>query len=532
MNWQNLHRNVSSQWMGLKILMITIIAFGVFFRLTNLDHQIYWHDEVFTSIRISGYTATEITERLYQGQILETNDLKIYQQANPKKTLGDVIQGLAIEDPQHPPLYFILSHGWNQLLGSSVAVKRALPALISLFIFPSLYWFCLELFSSPVTGWVAMGIVSVSPFHVLFAQEDREYSLWTVTILLSSAALLRSMRQNTKSSWGLYAVTLSLGFYSFLFTAFVAISQGIYVILTEKFRSTRRFIYYCLASILSIIAFLPWVGVVVAGLSTIQGSTSWMTDTPATLTNPSSFITLINKFIYGLNLVFVDPSINYRLKKIIILSLVMAGCYCLYKNHRKPAFLYLITLIIFPLLALIIPDLLLGGNRSTVYRYLIPVYLGIEITIASLLTDWVYHPQLKTWQHNLGRFIMVTILSMGIWSCMINSQNQVPWNKDRAQNKYDPQIAEIINDSPSALVISDSGLGDILALSYLLNSQVKYQLITPAQINQLKNLHSFTSVFLVYPSAELQSQLDLIHDVSKFIRVESIPVPRLWKLLS
>lgn len=45
-----------------------------------------------------------------------------------------------------------------------------------------------------------MALIAVSPFHVLYAQEAREYSLWTVTILLSSAALLRAMRVKTKLS--------------------------------------------------------------------------------------------------------------------------------------------------------------------------------------------------------------------------------------------------------------------------------------------------------------------------------------------
>lgn len=532
MNWKNCLRNLLMNLTPFRGLIIIVICWGIFFRFTHLDTQIYWHDEVFTAIRVSGYTATEIHEKIYQGQLLTLEDLHTYQQPNLDKNLGDVIQGLAIEDPQHPPLYFLISRGWQQLFGSSIIVKRTLPALLSLLIFPSVYWLCLELFSSSLTGWVAMAMIAVSPFHVLFAQEDRQYSLWGVIVVLSSAALLWAMRRNSKMSWGVYALTLSLGFYTFLFTLLVAVSHGIYVMIQERFRLSGRGIAYGISSILAGMSFLPWIMVVMAGLSTIQGSTSWMTQTPGTPANPSNFIILIDKFIYGINLIFVDPSLNYRFKKLIIVCLLTAGISLLYKNHRHPAFFHLITFITFPFLALIIPDLILGGNRSTVYRYLIPIYLGIQVTIASLLTDWIHHPRLKNWQQNLGRFVLVMILSMGIVSCVINSQNQVPWSKDRAQNKYDPQIAQIINNSPAALVISDGGLGDILSLSYLLNPQVKYQLITPAQVDQLEHLDSFSAIFLLDPSPELQSQLDLVSGVPEFVPVEQVPVPRLWQFLS
>ncbi|NER30255.1 MAG: hypothetical protein F6J89_22180 [Symploca sp. SIO1C4] len=69
--------------------------------------------------------------------------------------------------------------------------------------------------------------MAVSPFQVLYAQEAREYSLWTVTILLSTAALLKAMRSPSHSSWGIYTVSLTLGFYKTILSTLVAMGQGI-----------------------------------------------------------------------------------------------------------------------------------------------------------------------------------------------------------------------------------------------------------------------------------------------------------------
>jgi uncharacterized membrane protein len=88
-------------------------------------------------------------------------------------------------------------------------------------------------------GWIAVLLVASSPFHVLYAQEAREYSLWTVTILLSSALLLRSIRRKTKSSWATYALGLAVGLYTFPFTVFVMLGHGIYVACIERLRLTK-----------------------------------------------------------------------------------------------------------------------------------------------------------------------------------------------------------------------------------------------------------------------------------------------------
>jgi uncharacterized membrane protein len=251
---------------GLRFLIIIILVTGVFFRFVNLDKKLYWGDEIFSSLRISGYMQSEMNEQLKTGRLISIEDLHKYQFPNAQKNTIDTIKGIIVEDSQILPLYILMTRFWVEWFGNSVAVTRSFSAFISLLTFPCVYWLCQELFKSSLIGWVAMALVAVSPIHLVYAQEARAYSLGIVTILLSSAALLRAMRLKTKVSWCIYAATLSLGFYTHLFFTLVAFAQGIYVVIIERFRLSKTSISYLLSSLAGFITFVPWIWIIITNL--------------------------------------------------------------------------------------------------------------------------------------------------------------------------------------------------------------------------------------------------------------------------
>jgi len=55
------------------------------------------------------------------------------------------------------------------------------------------------------------------------------------------------------------------------------------------------------------------------------------------------------------------------------------------RKTPKQVWLFVLTLIGVTGLALVIPDLILGGMRSIQARYLMPCYLGIPLAVAYLL---------------------------------------------------------------------------------------------------------------------------------------------------
>lgn len=396
-----------------RFLLVIFLLLGIFFRFTNIDKKIYWHDEAYTSLRISGYTMEQVIQNVSARNEINIKELQQYQRIRPDSQLIETIKSLAIEDPQHPPLYYVLLRFWAQWFGDSVVVIRSLTILISLLVFPSVYWLCIELFKSSLVGWIAVALLAVSPVHVLFAQEAREYCLSTVTILLSSAALLRAMRLNTKLNWGIYAGTLAISLYTLLLSVLVAIGHGIYVAVNEKFIASKRAIAYLLASSAAILIYLPWLLTIILSFYTFVGTTSWT----------SRYISKINLFenwLLNFSHIFFDigsepPEIFISL---ILLILFGSSIYILLKTTSQRVWLFILTLMGVTALSLMLPDIILGGQRSIIPRYLFPCYLGIQLTVAYLLATQISS---ATSRIRIGQAILTLLLVGGVISCQISS---------------------------------------------------------------------------------------------------------------
>jgi uncharacterized membrane protein len=172
----------SQKW--IVFLLVVTLMLGVFFRLVNLDRKPYWADENFTSSVISGYSHQELIDKFAGEQAVSVREFLSYQYPNRDRNLGDTLKIIA--EDVHPPLYYLMTRFWVQWFGNSVAVIRSLAAIFSILTLPLMYWLCLELFKSPLTGWVATALMPVSPFHVLYAQEARQYSFLTLVIVFAS----------------------------------------------------------------------------------------------------------------------------------------------------------------------------------------------------------------------------------------------------------------------------------------------------------------------------------------------------------
>ncbi|MEH1789390.1 MAG: glycosyltransferase family 39 protein [Nostoc sp.] len=308
----------------LRFLIIILLMVGIFFRFFNIDGKVYWHDETFTSLRISGYTANEVRQQIFNGRIITKASFAKFQSPNMEKGLIDTIMSLETEDPQHPPLYYIIARFWVGIFGNSVKTIRSLSAFISLLIFPSIYWLCRELFKASVwVSEVAIALIAISPIHLVYAQEAREYIVWIVTILLSSASLLRALRLESKDkvlrilTWGIYAVTLVLSLYTSLLSVFVATAHAIYVIATAKFRFNRTVKAYLLASLAGFLAFTPWMLVIIDNFLQLDAATAWTKMQFPLEILIKSWLLQLNRIFLDLNFGFENP-ISYIITPIFL----------------------------------------------------------------------------------------------------------------------------------------------------------------------------------------------------------------------
>ena len=200
-------------------IVILVLVLGIVFRLGNLDLKPYWEDEVYTSMRISGYQSDMLKKDVI-AKAIPVKTLSQYLDVNSGQSWIDTSIAL-VNKPEHTPLYFLLARAWAKLFGSSVLTMRAFPALISLLSLPLFYWLALLLFESPIVASTTVCLASVSPIMIRYAQEARPYSLWIVCILLSSIMLIRALHFDNRRSWIYYSITVSFAFLTHLLSGFV-----------------------------------------------------------------------------------------------------------------------------------------------------------------------------------------------------------------------------------------------------------------------------------------------------------------------
>jgi uncharacterized membrane protein len=531
----------------IKFLIVVILITGIFFRFTNLDRKVYSFDESITSLRISGYTWTEMVQQDFQGKTISVQDLqRKYQQINPGKSWLDTVQGLATEEPQLPPLYFILARFWVQWFGPSVATVRSLSAWMSLLIFPSVYWLCWELFRSARAGWMAVTIMAVSPFHVLYAQEARPYMMFAVLVLLSNAILLRaialqkssatfkstfkSTSKLSKAVWLIYAIALTVGLYSSLLFFLVILAHGIYIILTENWRVRQTLIAYLLASATATLIFAPWIFVLVDNSSRIAATVGLPHLSLSALSSLKPLIIITCRIFVDTHwaggIIKLDGSNTADSIRVIVAVMLMLAIahsiYLLCCSTPKRVWLFVLTAIGITAIVLIA----VGGVAD---RYLVPYILGIQLAVAYLFAAKIStanNPrQQKLWQ--LG---LIALISSEIVSCAVSSQSQLWWNKYPSSTKYNPAVAAIVNQAQKPLVICHGGnnlTGKILSVSYLLKPQV--ELLLAVKPEQVKIPDGFSDVFL-YRSTEL-----LRFELEKVQKYKITPIYKpgdvwLWRL--
>jgi uncharacterized membrane protein len=386
----------------------------------------------------------------------------------------------------------------------------------------------------PAAG-VAIALMAISPIQLVYAQEAQEYILWLVTILLSSASLLRAMRLEDElkeerqrpdlfAAWSIYAVTLAISLYTFLWSGFVAVAHGIYVITTAKFQLSSTVRTYLLASLVAFLAFIPWLAVVIGDFF------QFLISADKTTTQPS-LMPVIGFLLMQLSRIFFDIDLSSENKfsnllTFCFLTFIGYSIYFLVQKNNYKVWLFIIILIVVPVLPLRLPDLMAGGIQSSTEPYFIPSYLGIQLAVAYLLATQIYKQSVSN--RGIWYIIMVLLIICGLISSKVNSQAETWWNKGMSYGN--PQVAQIINQTTRPLLISDAlgnNYGNIFSLSYLLDSKVRFLLVQNQKVPKIPN--RFVDIFLFNPSENWREAIEKKYNLKTDI-VYSDKYYSVWKL--
>ena len=516
----------------IKLLLLILILLGIVFRFSNLDGKVYWHDEAYTSIRAAGYRGADIDDALFSNQRFTPPDLQQYQRLKPNSTVQDTLNSLAIEDPQHPPLYFVLSRWWMQQFGSSLTAQRSLAALLSLFSLPAIYALGVELFQSRLVGVMAAALLALSPFDILYAETNRQYSLQTFLIILSSWLLLRALRQRKWWLWCIYGTTAAAGLYTQPLCALTSLVHGLYVLLLCWHDAPRLTFArlkhggrwqpvwaFCGAMAIALLLFVPWVFILFQNRAQAIATTAWTGTTVGLDYLLKLWLLSFTSLFIDLDFGFFNP-VTFWLR-IPFLLLILGSFYVVYRRTAYPIWLFIVTMSLIPFIILVIPDLLIDGKRSAISRYLIPCLPSIQLAVAFWIAQ-DFLPGKATWQ----RWILPTILFASLVSNIVSDRASSWWSKDLSYHNDD--IAAVLNQGNQSVLLSDRGpiltnRGDLLSLSYELDHDVQLLLLDqPPDLSPLDALPNLQerSLFTFRPTDDLR---DAIEQRGTLKPVESLP---------
>ncbi len=190
------------------LIGILLLALGV--RLVNLTYHSLWFDEV-----VSAFWAAQPAAETWR-------------------------VGLALSQDKHPPLYYLLLHGWSLIFGPGDAALRSLGALIGALAVLPTYGIGVRL-GGRRAGLIAALLAALNPFLVWYSQEARMFMPATTFVLVGLYGLLRiadppgpsGERRRGDGELGISLVILGFtaALYSYLYGAFMLPVAGAWLLL-------------------------------------------------------------------------------------------------------------------------------------------------------------------------------------------------------------------------------------------------------------------------------------------------------------
>ncbi len=182
-----------------RLLLGIIVAVGAVLRAFRIGSESLWLDE--------GYSVHFVTSM----------------------SMTEIVLELPWMD-NSPPLYYVLLDAWTVLFGLSETSIRSLSALFGICTIVVIYLVGRELYSERV-GLLSAGFLSLSSFHVWYAQDARMYTLLALLTALSFLFLLRWFDDFVdRTSAVLYVIAAVAMGYTHVFGLFVIASQSAFVV--------------------------------------------------------------------------------------------------------------------------------------------------------------------------------------------------------------------------------------------------------------------------------------------------------------
>jgi uncharacterized membrane protein len=478
------------------VLVYAIVAIalviGIYARVTHIDTKLFFQDEAFTALRVSGHSERAYRAEYFTGAVHTAGEFTALMTRDPRTGVGSVVALLAAEDPHHAPLYYVLDRLTIDALGSSIVDYRAVSVLFGLLAIAAAYFFGVTALGSRIAGGTLAALVAVSPFHVLYAQMAREYSLFACIVLLSSACAIRAIAKRQVADYVAYAVTVALGVYTDPLFALVVVAQAICAIFALR-RDRRALVAWLAAAIVGAALYAPWAANSLSHHGNIEDQLAW----GATV---YPVFALAQKWAFNVGAVFFDAEFaKLSLAPIALVAIAIAasaGVYAIVRAEKSPAIVLGLALACVPVATFVTLDAIAGSHFATIPRYLSAAWLGIEILTAAALVAGFRSARARGLA--IGAFAF--LVAAGSTSAYIDS-GYVNWWSNNDQVAFQ-LIAHDIDAANDPLLISQAYWHVPLVLAWYLKPSVPLLLFIAPKLPPIPH-HAAT--FLITPTQSVRA---------------------------
>lgn len=228
------------------LLILPLLLLATWLGARGLSADAVWYDEYFSVVYAGGGTYGPVS-------------------------LAETWQRVA--QPTHelnPPGYYLLLNLWGRLVGWTEYAARALALLAGVLAIAWMYRLGRDMFSHPV-GLSAAVALGASAFFIHFLHEIRSYTLFTLAIVICVWCYWRMVRGKTNAAAQLAFLLSAIALlYTHYITWLTLVAIGSYHLLFVP--RTRMWWRVWVLLALSVVAFLPWVGSVIQGITHLQAN--------------------------------------------------------------------------------------------------------------------------------------------------------------------------------------------------------------------------------------------------------------------
>ncbi len=373
------------------------------------------------------------------------------------RSVGPVVRTVAADEPQSGLGYFLFASVWVRAFGGELGVLRAASAVASTLAVLLVHRLARALFGVADVALAAAALVALSPLHLRYAQEARPYALWSAALVIAALALVRARTRGTPGAAFGYAVALAAALWVQLLT--VLVLPG-FAALGRRgdgdpaaARTTARLRVATMAALATSAA---WAPVCWRARTRIAAVTAWAAA-------PTSLRGLVHGWLGVVTAVFFRPwgeggflpsapqsfaaNSAWSISGILVAAVVALGLRAVGTGTAAPVrrFVPLFALGPWALLAAI--DVVFGGQRSTVARYLVPLWIGAPLAVA-----WF------TAAPDAGsrrRALLAALLALAAATALRARSAEVWWDTDASRMHGVAAAARTIAAADHPIVVTD-----------------------------------------------------------------------------